>query len=70
MKFLKMILISIVLLVSLSTYSQEIDKADVYYDYEIVPTGEISKDLDTVYTVVLVMNITDLQTYNSIYICI
>jgi len=65
MKLSKLILISAAILMTMTLNAQINDTVDVYYECELLPTGELN-GVDTVFNVILVMDSTDVQHYTHI----
>lgn len=68
MKLIKLITLSVCLAVSVNLTAQTIDTVDIYYDYELVPTGEVLGQTDTIYNVAIVLDSIDMMQFKQITI--
>lgn len=68
MKIIKLITLSVCLAISVNLMAQTIDAVDIYYDYELIPTGTVLNQTDTTYNVFIIIDSTDVVQFEQITI--
>lgn len=66
MNLLKLMTISVCLAGSVNLMAQTNDSLDIYYDYELIPTGSVLNQTDTTYNVVIVIDSADVVLFEMI----
>lgn len=66
MKLLKLIPLSVCLAISITMLAQNQDTVDIYYDYELIPTGMVIDQTDTSYNVFIIIDSTDVVQFEQI----
>lgn len=68
MRSFKLVPATILIMLSISVFGQELESSVTYYDYELIPTGEIIGLTDTVYKVYFTIDSNDLSVYSKVKI--
>lgn len=68
MKLIKLMFISACLSAFFPLAAQIADTIEAYYTYELSPTEIVTKDLDTLYQVFIILDTTDLDRYINIWV--
>lgn len=66
MKLIRLILISACLTACFTLAAQEATSKEACYTYELWETGKVTKDADTIYQVVILMDTCDLNRYDKL----
>jgi hypothetical protein len=68
MKLINLIFISACLSAFLPLVAQEADTTAAYYTFELISTGKVTKESDTLYQVIFLMDTTNLHLYSELLV--